>query len=835
MRFENTDIDQNDWLISKSIDTEETENLQIKFSYSYHSPGTKPKLFYTATYNGDASQSVWTEVEYSLGENENEWYSTDEFIIETPGDTTWFAFQYQAAANEGIYFLLDNFSVKDYIPPPIYELVGSTEHFEFYTDNSENTYYWLEIKDRLEEKYSSYFSLWNIPGMPDFMDDTQKTKVYLTERENIIQVNESSPDWKKGFFDCENNSLYLESSILDPNAYSENFYKGLNGLALHTYAGYALQFRIKRDGTGWHDSFDYFEEAFGLYEQGFRPERDSIISFLNKKGRKLIQDDLVVLNLYNSAGKDIAISYVEGQILLRTGYRGCRPHNDYYTDTWNNYLTYFYDTTNVVQIKKYDESENFDIFCSSRDTMFIDSVKVWLEKTRQYYIDSYQMEINHRSHICILYDFQTTVDLTWYGGFAGGGGALNISPHNFYDGIGGYPYLLAHEFGHVFNDFMYYDFPTGFYHEGMANFSAYMQYGATWDNGIPRIERVLYFMHQKFGREPLLEEFINDPYRQEEGGDIDPYYFGLEFIRYLYENFGTLKIKEFFSKGLDFSVFDRSYQEIEKGYLIRVKRKAYIYPQENAFNELPFTEPFESFAKGWTKPSFINPDNWQINDGGTNGSNCARFYTVSDKNEPIESWLISPALNAENMNEVNLSFDFSRFGEGIELEVFYTDKFEGYTDSTNWTSLKSIEMPIDWGISNTGEITINNMPDTLFIGLRMKSTGEQHQQLYIDNFEVNGNVTDSKLIASNKNSIKIYPNPVTGESVISFQTKTSGKVDLSIFDMQGRKIATLLNEKLHVGRHTIPVSNLLPSSGIYFCKLQTSDGILTKKLIVNAK
>ena len=144
-------------------------------------------------------------------------------------------------------------------------------------------------------------------------------------------------------------------------------------------------------------------------------------------------------------------------------------------------------------------------------------------------------------------------------------------------------------------------------------------------------------------------------------------------------------------------------------------------------------------------------------------------------------------------------------------------------------------MPIDWNWSNTGEITINNPPDTLFIGIRMKSTGEQHQQLFIDNFEIDGistGIVNSKVSNSN---LKIYPNPITNESVIYFQTQTSEKVNLSIYDIQGRKICTLIDEKLNTGKHTVPVSNSFPASGVYFCKLQTTEGVSTKKLVVNSK
>ncbi len=78
-----------------------------------------------------------------------------------------------------------------------------------------------------------------------------------------------------------------------------------------------------------------------------------------------------------------------------------------------------------------------------------------------------------------------------------------------------------------------------------------------------------------------------------------------------------------------------------------------------------------------------------------------------------------------------------------------------------------------------------------------------------------------------------YPNPLTTKSVITFQTPTSGKVTLSVFNNQGQKICTLLNEYRDAGKYTVPISNTLTANGIYFCELSTNDGNSTIKIIKN--
>lgn len=813
-----------DWLVLNTINTQDISNIAIAFKFLYHGDGISPKFYYTNSFNGDINSTQWTEIDNSFWINPWAWNNA-RLEIESLGNTLVFAIRYQSTIANSNYILIDNFSIESF--EPVIEIkTGETDHFEYYTTFANETNYWLEIKDTLEINYKKYCDIWNIQGKEDFIDKNIKTKVLYTNKSNIQLISEQTPETKSGFFDRPTKTIYL-SPLNTPE--KRNYYENLEGLAINTFAGYAKKHQLYRDRNKNDYLPDYYTEGFGLYEQGFRPRLDSITKFRSTHTKDLTHEDLNVMDVFNSTSqKDIIVSYVEGQIICSLDYFGEAPYGSY-PPIWNNYLTYFYDTTDVVRIQKYATSENFDVYCSSRDTAHIDSFLVWLNRTRQFYTDAYQMEINRKYNLVIYYDEKTGMDMTGYDNWNGGAGGLNISPDNYPDYRGGgYKWLLAHEFGHVFNSLIYPEMPFGFYHEGMANFSGFMQYNTDWVESRVRIESVLYYFLKNFNREPTLNEFISNPYEQD-GGNIDPYYFGLEFIRYLYEEEGLLKIKEFFRNELDFSVFSKSYNEIENEYIKRLKWYQNLTPTDTVF-KVPFYEPFDDFSNGWTKHSLLNPDNWNINDGGINGTNCARYYTYSN-DVPIDSWLVSPSLDTKGLQSLQISFDFARFGDGIEIEILYTDNFKGYTDSTIWTSVKSIEMPIDWGWSNTGEINIENPPKNVFIAIRQKSPGFQHLQMYIDNFNVTGIKTDLKIISEIEQNLKIFPNPVTTESVISFQIKTSENINLSIFDIQGRKICTLLEKKLLIGNHSFPLGNTFLQKGIYLIKLQTSEGISTKKII----
>ena len=77
-----------------------------------------------------------------------------------------------------------------------------------------------------------------------------------------------------------------------------------------------------------------------------------------------------------------------------------------------------------------------------------------------------------------------------------------------------------------------------------------------------------------------------------------------------------------------------------------------------------------------------------------------------------------------------------------------------------------------------------------------------------------------------------YPNPFNPTTTISFSIAQSNHVTLKVFDILGREVITILNEKREAGMHSIKFdSNNLPG-GLYFYKLETGDFIEIKKMMI---
>ena len=83
-----------------------------------------------------------------------------------------------------------------------------------------------------------------------------------------------------------------------------------------------------------------------------------------------------------------------------------------------------------------------------------------------------------------------------------------------------------------------------------------------------------------------------------------------------------------------------------------------------------------------------------------------------------------------------------------------------------------------------------------------------------------------------ESSLKIanYPNPFNASTVIEFTLENESNVELGIYDITGRLIASPFKGRLMAGEHNITWNAGENSSGIYFYKLITSDGSVTKRM-----
>ncbi len=77
-----------------------------------------------------------------------------------------------------------------------------------------------------------------------------------------------------------------------------------------------------------------------------------------------------------------------------------------------------------------------------------------------------------------------------------------------------------------------------------------------------------------------------------------------------------------------------------------------------------------------------------------------------------------------------------------------------------------------------------------------------------------------------------YPNPFNPSTRIRFNVASSEFVDLKVFDLLGREVATLASEKMEPGTYERSFDATGLPTGVYFYRLQAGEFVQTRKLAV---
>ncbi len=87
-------------------------------------------------------------------------------------------------------------------------------------------------------------------------------------------------------------------------------------------------------------------------------------------------------------------------------------------------------------------------------------------------------------------------------------------------------------------------------------------------------------------------------------------------------------------------------------------------------------------------------------------------------------------------------------------------------------------------------------------------------------------IVTSHLIATN------YPNPFNPTTTIQFSTPMAGLVNLTVFDVLGRQVATLVNDNLSAGTYTTPFDAVSLPSGMYMYRLTLNNQSIVNRMLL---
>ena len=152
---------------------------------------------------------------------------------------------------------------------------------------------------------------------------------------------------------------------------------------------------------------------------------------------------------------------------------------------------------------------------------------------------------------------------------------------------------------------------------------------------------------------------------------------------------------------------------------------------------------------------------------------------------------------------------------------------------TAWTQLNTAIIP---GFGTTNEPRDYTYLDTSASRgswqYRLKQIDLDGTEHFTETINVN-NLTSVKEVEPTKFELKQnYPNPFNPTTEIRYQISEAGNVKLSVFDVLGREVTTLVNGVEEPGYKSVKVDATNLSSGMYFYRLESGGFAQTMKMII---
>ena len=77
-----------------------------------------------------------------------------------------------------------------------------------------------------------------------------------------------------------------------------------------------------------------------------------------------------------------------------------------------------------------------------------------------------------------------------------------------------------------------------------------------------------------------------------------------------------------------------------------------------------------------------------------------------------------------------------------------------------------------------------------------------------------------------------YPNPFNPSTTVNFQLPAAKDVRLAVYDLSGREVAVLINERRQAGQYAVQFDGAGLASGSYMYRLTAGDLVLAKKMVL---
>ena len=126
----------------------------------------------------------------------------------------------------------------------------------------------------------------------------------------------------------------------------------------------------------------------------------------------------------------------------------------------------------------------------------------------------------------------------------------------------------------------------------------------------------------------------------------------------------------------------------------------------------------------------------------------------------------------------------------------------------------------------------NNSEEVKFISCRMKDSNGNTS-------DISGDVIiyqETTVVENNQSTtdfyIRNFPNPFRQTTQFRYELPESGKVTLTVYNVSGQKVETIINKEQAAGNHTINWTAIHLDSGMYFYQLTVNQKVVARRKMV---
>jgi hypothetical protein len=199
---------------------------------------------------------------------------------------------------------------------------------------------------------------------------------------------------------------------------------------------------------------------------------------------------------------------------------------------------------------------------------------------------------------------------------------------------------------------------------------------------------------------------------------------------------------------------------------------------------------------------------------------------------------LTTALNVAANPVVTLSF-WHRYT--TELDYDFCNVEVSNDGGTNWQRVASYHGTLSTWTQQTFDISpYANGSANMKVRFRLTSDGSlQYDGWYVDDVVITKYCVGTPLAVGNNNTIperfsleQNYPNPFNPVTQINYALATESIVKLTVFDLLGKQVASIVNTKQPAGRYQVEFDGSNLASGMYIYKIEAGSFTDVKKMML---